>query len=147
MEQGGTLSCLGLLPCDTVFEPEKVRTRVTASVETGLFAGVTLDCYEIHMGRTERTGGRPFARLPDGREDGAVAGNVFGTYLHGLFDTGGLTDALAAWLLARKGLRAEALPSESQADYQERQFELLASEVRRALDLDALYRVMEEWDP
>ena len=46
------------------------------------------------------------AHLPPGRRkpEGAVQGNVFGTYLHGLFDTGELTERLAQWLLSRKGL-------------------------------------------
>ena len=143
VEHGGELAGMGLLPCDTVFAPAKTRTRVTAAIETGRFAGVTMECYEIHMGRTERRGGQPFAILGEGNEDGAVEGNVFGTYLHGLFDTGELTDALAGWLLERKGLRPESVKTESHRDYQERQFELLAAEVRRALDLDAIYKAME----
>ena len=146
VEHGGTIAGLGLLPCDTEFGPEKVRTRVTATIDTGLFAGVTMECYEIHMGRTDRYGGRPFARFADGREEGAADGNVFGTYLHGLFDTGELTDALADWLLRRKGMEPERVRPESHAAYQERQFELLAAEVRSALDLGAIRKAMEDHD-
>ena len=143
VEHCGELQGMGLLPCDTVFLPEKTRTRVTARIETGRFAGVTMECYEIHMGRTVRRGGQPFALLGGGNVDGAAEGNVFGTYLHGLFDTGELTDALAGWLLERKGLRPESVKTESHREYQERQFELLADEVRRALDMDAVYKAME----
>ena len=145
VERGGELAGMGLLPCDTVFAAEKTRTRVTARIETGRFAGVTMECYEIHMGRTERRGGQPFALLGDGNEDGALEGNVFGTYLHGLFDTGKLTDALADWLLARKGLDPVSGKTESHFEYQERQFELLATEVRKALDMDAIYKAMEAY--
>ena len=56
------------------------------------------------MGRTKTENAQPFCRLPDGSGDGAVCGLVFGTYLHGLFDSGELTAALADWLLTRKGL-------------------------------------------
>ena len=145
VEHGGELLGMGLLPCETVFAPAKTRTRVTAEIETGRFAGVTMECYEIHMGRTERRGGRPFALLGDGNEDGAAEGSVFGTYLHGLFDTGELTDALADWLLTRKGADPAAVKTESHMEYQQRQFEHLAAEVRKALDMDAVYKAMEAY--
>ena len=96
IEKQGTLAGLGLLPCETVFNAQKTRTRMQAEVLAQPFAGARLDGYEIHMGRTRRTGAEPFCRLQTGAEDGAVQGLVFGTYLHGLFDTGSLTDRLAA---------------------------------------------------
>lgn len=107
--------------------------------------GARLTCYEIHMGITRRTGGASFARLPDGREEGAAAGNCFGTYLHGLFDTGELVEQLAAWLMTEKGLSPEQVRVERQEDYRERQYDLLARVVREHLDLEALYRAMEEY--
>ena len=42
--------------------------------------------------------------MPDGTPEGCVNGNVFGTYLHGLFDSGELTAKLAAFLCGRKGI-------------------------------------------
>ena len=38
--------------------------------------------------------GEPFCHLADGTPEGCVCKNVFGTYLHGLFDSGELTQAL-----------------------------------------------------
>ena len=66
----------------------------------------------------------------------------FGTYLHGLFDEGSLTEALAAWLLARKGIARENFRPQSHWDYQQSQYDLLADAVRASLDLDAVYRAM-----
>ena len=43
---------MGLLPCSTVFAPEKIRTRVRAETTGGPLGGAALDGYEIHMGRT-----------------------------------------------------------------------------------------------
>ena len=143
VEGGGSMAGMGLLPCTTVFEREKVRTRVGASILAQPFAGAQLDAYEIHMGRTQRCGAAPFCRLQDGREEGAVQGNVFGTYLHGLFDTGELTQRLADWLLERKGLKKEDVHILSHAEYKEKQYDLLADTVRRALDIPALYRAMD----
>ena len=145
VEGGGELAGLGLLPCETVFTPQKTRTRMQAEVLASPFAGARLDGYEIHMGQTRRSGGQPFCRLHTGVEDGTVQGNVFGTYLHGLFDTGSLTDRLAAWLLERKGLAADWAPAGDRASYKETQYDQLAAGVRAALDMPAIYRAMEEY--
>lgn len=146
IEKQGTLAGLGLLPCETVFNAQKTRTRMQAEVLAQPFAGARLDGYEIHMGRTCRTGGEPFCRLQTGAEDGAVQGLVFGTYLHGLFDTGSLTDRLAAWLLERKGLPADSTPTRDRAAYKEEQYDQLAAQVRAALDMPAIYRAMEAYN-
>lgn len=146
VEIKGTVKGLGLLPCDTVFIPQKARTRMRAEVLAQPFAGAELDGYEIHMGRTLRTGGQPFCRLHTGAEDGAVQGQVFGTYLHGLFDSGSLTDRLAAWLLEKKGLPADRVPTMDRTAYKEDQYNQLAAGVRAALDLPAIYRAMEEYN-
>lgn len=145
VEGGGELAGLGLLPCRTVFAPQKTRTRVEALAVAPPFEQVPLSCYEIHMGLTQRTGGVPFARFPDGREEGTVEGRVFGTYLHGLFDTGALVEKLAAWLMAEKGLSPEHIRVESQEEYRERQYDDLARVVRKHLNMEAVYRAMEEY--
>lgn len=142
VEQAGEMRGMGLLPCETEFTPSKARTRTAAKVLTGPFAGATMEGYEIHMGRTKRLAGQPLCRLENGQEEGAMQGNVFGTYLHGLFDEGSLTGALASWLLARKGIAQEAFRPQSHREYQQSQYDLLADAVRASLDLDAVYRVM-----
>ena len=68
---------------------------------------------------------------------------VFGTYLHGLFDTGELTEKLTAFLCKRKGIDpagTELIPMEQ---YRQQQFDLLADGVRAALDMPAIYAAME----
>ena len=147
VEGGGSMVGMGLLPCATVFAGSKTRTRVTAAVEAGPFAGAKLDGYEIHMGRTRplTEDAAPFARLSDGREEGTVAGQVFGTYLHGLFDTGELTAALADWLLRRKGLDPAVMPKPVDRNtYRQQQYDRLAEALEQHLDLSAIWRAMEE---
>ena len=144
-EFGGETAGMGLLPADTRFARRKITVQTEATVPAGPFAGAKLLGYQIHMGRTE-TEAEPFCVLPDGTADGAVSGLVFGTYLHGLFDSGELTAALADWLLRRKGLEPVPVQVETHRDYQERQLDLLADTVRKSLDMAAIYRAMEEYE-
>ena len=144
-EFGGETAGMGLLPADTRFARRKITVQTEATVPAGPFAGAKLRGYQIHMGRTE-TEAEPFCILPDGTADGAVSGLVFGTYLHGLFDSGELTAALADWLLRRKGLGPVPVQVETHRDYQERQLDLLADTVRKSLDMAAIYRAMEEYE-
>ena len=135
-----TLRGLELLPTRTVFTLEKRRAQVTATA-TAPFAGAALTGYEIHTGRTT-VEGAPFCTLADGTPDGCVQGSVFGTYLHGLFDSGELTEKLAALLCRRKGLAPETAAPLTMQAYREQQFDLLADGVRRALDMSAIYAAM-----
>ena len=151
---GSTLRGMGLLPCVTVFSPEKTLTRVRAEVLEEPFRGARTEAYEIHMGETvtREKAGRPFSvleredagkRRTGGAYDGCCRGNVFGTYLHGLFDSGEMTEKLAQWLCRRKGIQAGEVSVLSRKEYKEQQYDLLAEEVRRALDMEALYRILE----
>ena len=135
-----TLRGLELLPTRTVFTLEKRRAQVTATAAAP-FAGAALTGYEIHTGRTT-VEGAPFCTLEDGTPDGCVQGSVFGTYLHGLFDSGELTEKLAALLCRRKGLAPETAAPLTMQAYREQQFDLLADGVRRALDMSAIYAAM-----
>ncbi len=147
---GYELRGLGLLPTSTVFCGEKIRRQTELVVKSGPFAGARLTGYEIHMGRTRLAdGAEPFARKlqsdpadSEGGFEGCRRENVFGTYLHGLFDTGELTEKLAAYLLERKGLTPKSVRVESRTAYKERQYDRLAAVVRESLDMEAIYRAM-----
>ena len=138
--QPQTLRGLALLPTDTVFTAEKHRAQVTATAAAP-FAGASLTGYEIHTGRTA-VQGTPFCTQADGTPEGCVQDAVFGTYLHGLFDSGELTEKLAAYLCRQKGLCHEAAAPISMERYRAQQFDLLADSVRAALDLPAVYAAM-----
>lgn len=144
---------LGLLPVVTWLEREKttvrVRGRVTATA--GPFAaavGAAVEAYEIHAGRTEVDAARrPFEILmrrgaPVVESDGAVndAGNVVGTYLHGLFANDAFRRALLADLAARRGLAPDArwgAPSNAGERY-----DRLADVVAAACDLAAVGKLV-----
>ena len=143
---------MGLLPVDTVFEPQKVRTRVQGQVlaGSGFFApleGARFEGYEIHMGRTIPQGELPpLARLEQGgqaKTDGACQGNVLGCYVHGLFDSGDLCRRLAALLFARRGLDPSQVQTVDYAQYKEEQYDKLAQALRESLDMEQIYRIVE----
>ena len=136
-----SLAGLGLLPTWTTFDAQKRRTQVRAVALGAPFAGARMTGYEIHNGRTT-VNGEPFCRLADGTPEGCVYKNVFGTYLHGLFDSGELTQALVKLLCARKGISPRETRPTSMAEYRQTQFDLLADGVRKALDMGAVYRAM-----
>ena len=127
----------------TVFKAEKV-TRQTAgrTAVTGILSldGLPLEGYEVHQGRTFSDGASPFAVL-DGAADGCVSGLVFGTYLHGLFDSDPFRRSFLEWLAVRKGV---SLP-DSGLNYRTgrgRQYDRAAEILRSSIDLEAVYRFM-----
>ena len=132
---------MGLLPTETTFTNLKTRTRFTADVKAKDFEGAKLDGYEIHMGESI-VKGDPFLTLENGKDDGCACGTNFGTYLHGLFDTGELTEKLVKYLCDRKGIEySEAAPI-SHSTYVEKQYDILADGVRAAMDFDKIYKIM-----
>ena len=149
VEGGGTLKGLGLLPAETVFQGEKTRTRVTGAFRApaGLFGameGVPFEGYEIHMGRTSSTAA-PLVEFTDqtgeGHTDGLTAGNVWGCYVHGIFDKAECAAALVNCLLHAKGLEREAASVDWQA-YAQLQYDKLADGLRASLDIEQIYRIL-----
>jgi adenosylcobyric acid synthase len=133
-----------------VFRGDKTRTRVEGTVRQaeGLFAGlngVPFEGYEIHMGETTAPGGTRFAALTgsDGeKNDGVSQGNVWGSYVHGIFDRAEFARAVVNCLLRAKGLPEEADGVDWDV-YKEQQYDKLADGVRRSMDMERVYRILE----
>jgi len=150
-EHGGEMRGMGLLDADTVFVKEKTRTQVRGNwiQRPKLFAHYDCDeinGYEIHMGQTTNAGGCiPVIRLEDGRIDGlcSLDGLVFGSYLHGLFDTDGLAFALAEQIAAKKGVELKRKCFDLRA-YREQEYDKLADLIRSSFDMKQIYRILEE---
>ena len=153
VESSGTIRGLGLLDTDTLFFGEKTRTQVEGTFARGegifsAMAGVPFSGYEIHMGETA-VHGTPLLSLRDqtGREKtcGQAAGNVWGCYIHGLFDRGECAAALVNCLMAARGLSGGAAAMDWEA-YQQLQYDKLADGLRSALDMEQIYRILNRED-
>ena len=154
VEEGGSIRGLGLLATETCLKGQKTTLQVTGQFESleGFFACLSnqrISGYEIHMGETTYQEGQGvLTRIcsEDGekRADGAIRGNVCGTYVHGIFDQGDVAYRIAKALADQKGVTLKA-PEE--ADYQafkESQYDLLAAEMRKYMDMDAVYAMLRE---
>ena len=143
-ESGGEILGIGLLDMKTVFRTEKTRTRVSGIVtaDGGDFpalCGAHADGYEIHMGETVGIE-KPLLKLSDGRTDGAYKNNIYGSYLHGFFDSEEVVCVIINAISERKGIVAEKTINRS--EYKERQYDLLADGVRKSIDMQKIYEMI-----
>ena len=143
VEHGGQMAGLGLLDAETIFASQKTRTHSTGRLSPvgGIFSSLSeqeYEGYEIHMGRTLSGDGNALEKTL------LQQGNVYGTYLHGVFDREGISRTIISALLQAKGLKAEDLKTFDSAQLKEQQYDLLAQALRNALDMEAVYRVLEE---
>lgn len=173
VEGGGYLRGMGLLPVETRLEKEKVRRRREGRVNEldgvlSTLSGLACEGYEIHMGRSVRTDTHPASlrRTEEGSvvcfgADGlksrcsaaeemplvCTAGggrNVYGTYLHGIFDRGEVAGALVRALAEAKGVELGNREFEDYRNIKEEQYDKLADTLRRYLDMEKLYGIFRE---
>lgn len=136
VEHGGTMSGIGLLPHSTVFENEKVRTNATGVLSNvdGIFSelsGKTYQGYEIHMGVSGVSGNI------------INEGNVYGTYIHGVFDREEIALSVVKALLSAKGLDFSDVKAFDVDAYKQSQYDILADGLRRALDMELIYSLIK----
>ncbi|MGN0252151.1 MAG: cobyric acid synthase [Oliverpabstia sp.] len=156
VEAGGSMKGMGLLPMDTIFASEKTRTRVSGvfqNVEGDLqeLSGTVLEGYEIHMGvSTLREGSgtltfiRDHAATTDQKNDGAYYKNVYGTYVHGVFDKEEVAKAIISALGRKKGINTDEITGVDFQKFKETQYDILADALREHLDMKKIYKILEE---
>ncbi|MGI6730674.1 MAG: cobyric acid synthase [Anaerovoracaceae bacterium] len=158
VESGGSMNGMGLLPCETIFNKEKARSRVKgrfAGNVTGVFnslSNVEMQGYEIHMGQT-RCLSEDVERLTlleeaGGKESGEVSGlckgNVYGSYVHGIFDGDKVADGLIKDIFKAKGLDYSEIKSIDIKEYKETQYDLLAKGIRENTNMKLLYEILDK---
>lgn len=128
-----TISGMELIPVDTVFANDKTQTQ-TGGVISGLVGmyeklnSIPYSGYEIHMGKS----GLDSAIIQNG--------SVLASYVHGIFDNG-LDEAIINIAAQKKGIDIDTGTFDREA-YRQAQYDRLAQDVRQALDMDYIYRIM-----
>lgn len=150
VEGGGAVSGMDLLPICTEFQEEKHRTRIAGKIigaeeQFAELTGITIEGYEIHMGKTTlEPGTQAFVLLDNGLADGCVKNNIAGSYLHGFFDSAECRGKLVKMLSGRKGIILDEVDSFDYDAYKEQQYDFLADAIRKSLDMEMVYRILEE---
>ncbi|MDC7294532.1 cobyric acid synthase [Butyrivibrio sp. DSM 10294] len=137
-ETGGEAKGLSLLHVDTVFEKTKNLRQVSGTIGnlTGVYAplsGMEVTGYEIHMGES----------TADTDTFPVIANeNVLGTYIHGIFDSADLTQALLKLVYDKKGITEPVPEIEGAFVHQEKELNRLADVLRQSLDWEMIYRII-----
>lgn len=155
VESGGTMAGMGLLPTKTVFEKEKVRTRVSGNFNevSGILAElsyVEFEGYEIHMGQTTYDFNEEELTTIDNvngediiKNDGLYKENIYGSYIHGIFDKEEVSKAIVESLCIHKGIDYSSISTVDIEKYKEEQYDKLAEGIRNSLDMKAIYKILE----
>ena len=127
----------------------------TADVK-GIFhelSGMPLHGYEIHSGvitfddTNAMTSIKPIyeagEEFAEGNQNITYKMNVYGTYVHGVFDGDGIAAKIVEALLAKKGLHMEDVKTINFADYKRQQYDILADAVRKDIDMKKVYEILE----
>jgi adenosylcobyric acid synthase len=133
----GNEAGLGLLPVHTEFAAPKIVRRVTAECD-----GERWSAYEIHMGRTRPLEPlEPLHTVHDGdtpRAEGARCGRVWGTYLHGWFES----PRVRARVAAAGGLVRHRPCAQLWADKRQAVYRAMAEHVAAHVDLTPVRRYL-----
>lgn len=156
VEGGGSLRGMNLLPAATRLTEGKTRTRVEGhfaqvkGVLSGM-SGLSIEGYEIHMGETKISSGESLLTMTEtqegssnaGKPDGSQQGNVYGVYVHGIFDRREAADGFIGALLKEKGCQYKPGKRISWDTYKEEQYDKLADMIRANMDMEAIYQIIE----
>ncbi|MGL6132480.1 MAG: cobyric acid synthase, partial [Fusobacteriaceae bacterium] len=136
---------LGLLDIETVMEKEKVTTQYSGILKnsSGLLHGlgdIKIEGYEIHQGVTS---GKEILCTSDNRMVATLKDNIFGTYLHGIFENYEFTDFILNKIREKKGLEKKNTIM-SFEEYRLEELNKLEVIFRENVDIDAIYKILEE---
>ncbi len=158
VEEGGVTQGMGLLDIETEFIEKKrtIQMEGTFGSVKGIFSALSnkaLFGYEIHSGVTafaeenSLTKIRPIheegAIMPEGSQNITDKMNIYGTYIHGIFDGEGIAAQIVSALLAKKGLSMDNVKTIDFAEYKKQQYDILADSVRKNIDIKKVYAILE----
>lgn len=149
---------MNLLPVETTFIEKKRTIQMSGKFGEvkGIFSalsGKPLYGYEIHSGVTTfpeqnaLTSISPIYENDDTILEGSQTVNeklsVYGTYIHGIFDSDGIAVKIVEALLEKKGLKMDDVQTINFADYKVQQYDKLADSIRKNLDMKKIYEILE----
>lgn len=152
VEEGGTLRGMELLSVVTELREEKMRCQVKGKLHgiEGVFSklsGLEYIGYEIHMGKTELSESGNKRKESELKSKVVVSGsnkNVYGTYVHGIFDKGGIATVIVQALAEKKGIVIENGAFEDYQKFKEKQYDKLADTLREYLNMEEIYGMLRE---
>ncbi|MBO4457506.1 MAG: cobyric acid synthase [Butyrivibrio sp.] len=136
---GAAIRGMELLDIDTEIREDKVRKQVEDKISfpKGVFENIKdkeILGYEIHMGKTKGDSVSEADRelvVSDGK-------NVYGSYVHGLFDKGDISRCI----LEAIGKAGDEKISYS--DFKDSQYDILADTIRLNMDMEYVYSCLRE---
>ena len=149
---------MGLLDIETTFIEKKRTIQMAGKFGQvqGIFSalsGLPLYGYEIHSGVTEFPEEKALTSISPIHENGEIMAegsqntegklNVYGTYVHGVFDGDGIAVKIVEALLAKKGKKMEDIQTINFAEYKRQQYDILADSIRENLDMKEIYKILE----
>ncbi len=142
-ESGGNIEGLALLPIDTVMKPEKTQRPFEGFIDsaTGILqqlAGCKVTGYEIHMGMSV-----PYDEVSHFTSDdsGYCRDNIYGTYVHGLFDRKEIASAIITAVAARNKKDIDPGRIKDLDELRDRQYDILAETLKNSVDMAKIYEI------
>lgn len=149
VEDGGEEEGLRLLSVETTLQKKKHRKQVKGKIhfQKGIFEGLpemAYHGYEIHIGETETCDEDVLTRNAEGEVNGQQECNVYGTYVHGIFDEDRIATAICQRLAEKKGVTLPKTAEESYQSIREKEYDKLADLVRENLNMKKVYGMLRE---
>jgi adenosylcobyric acid synthase len=169
IEEGGSINGLGLLDIETVLKSEKTRTQKTGVINKidGVLSdlsGLEFEGYEIHVGETVCGCASDDVKKENADNKCDVASknadntcdvtsqnadiicnkNIYGTYIHGIFDKKEIAEKIINTLADKKGVKLSDDMLMDYASFKEKEYDRMADILREHLDMEKIYGMLRE---
>lgn len=137
VECQGDVKAMGLLPHNTIFTANKIRNNKTGILNAvdGIFSELSAKeytGYEIHMG------------ISEGYGNIINEGNVYGTYIHGIFDREEISKVVVEALFKSKGMDPSMVKTFDTLAYKDEQYDKLAVGIKENIDMELLMKIINK---
>ena len=145
VECKGQTDGLGLLDMTTTLL--NIKTRKQISTRFGKVEGIFSELsemnvtgYEIHMGDTKTDEKKLL------EQGGSFNSNVYGSYVHGIFDEDGIASVIVRALAKKKNVTISGEIMNDYNKFKTSQYDILADNIRKYMDMKMIYEMFNEAD-